>query len=226
MGKKLVEIVEEALGKEVIPATRTYPGGKMQAIENVFATVGLKELDPAAGTATVLVSILSPAQDGAEICEDEGLRACRILKSIGGTCRQGEVSYDSRGDYLCVPIEAVFVGHETIVGWSPAKSAPTFTVKVENVVWEYAVSFDSEYTVDTTDPSAVKKYWTFRLEEIIPLNRQENAIPQEPFCISVVKEYSEDVYSGCRITGQKRMFREDGFHHIWEGAATTVTVVC
>lgn len=221
MGKKLVEIVEETLNEAVIPAMRTYPGGKMHAIKNVFATVGLKELDPAAGTATVIVSILSPAQDGAAVCEDEGLRACRLLKSIGGTCRQGEVSYDTHGDYLCVPIEAVFMGDETIAGWDYGAPASTFSVKVDDVVLEYAVSFDGEYSLTEAGGSN----WTFKLEQLVPLSRQEDPMPQEPFSIAVTKEYSVETYSGCKITGWKRLFREDGLRHIWEGTATGVTVV-
>ena len=150
---------------------------------------------------------------------------CGLLRKIGGACRQKEVSYDPRSDCFCVPVEATFAGYEALDGWSELSPAPTFTVKVENVVLEDVVSFDAEYVVDTKDPENIRKYWTFRLEACIPLSRQENPVPQEPFSVAVAKEYGEDVYSGCIITGRKRLFREDGLHQIWEGTATEMTFI-
>lgn len=225
MSKTLVEIVVDTLNAEGISAVRAYPAGKMLAIDNLYAAVGLKELDSAAGTETVKVFMLVPAKDGASVCEDAGLRVCRLLRAIGGSCRQGEAIYDSRGDFLYVPIEAVFAGQETMVGWDEQQPAPTFSVKVENVVLENVVSFDAEYALVETELLEADAQWTFRLEELTPLNRQEEEMPEEPFSIAVVKEYSAEVYSGCRITGRKRLFREDGLHHIWEGTADAVTVV-
>ena len=90
---------------------------------------------------------------------------------------------------------------------------------------EDAVSFDSEYSLVETELLEAEARWTFRLEEVIPLDRQESVIPEEPFSIAVVKEYSAEVYSGCRVTGRKRQFREDGLHHIWEGTATGMVVI-
>ncbi len=224
MNKTLVEIVVETLNAEGIPAQRAFSARKMPAIDCLETTVGLKELDVAAGIATVKVSVLMPARMGGPACEDAGLRIYRLLGNIGGSCRQGEVTYDSRGDFFCVPVEATFAGHEALDGWCNSAPVPTFTVKVENAVLEHAVSFDAEYTVDTTDPLTVKKYWTFRLKEITPLNRQEAVMSEEPFSITVVRDFSTEVYSGCRITGRKRQFREDGLHHIWEGTATGMTM--
>ena len=227
MNKSLVEIVVETLEAVGLHAQRAFPGGRTPAIDCLETTVGIKEVDRAAGTATVKVSVLTPANLGAALCEDEGLYICSLLRNIGGACRQGEAIYDARGDFFCVPVEATFTGYEALDGWSnPAPApAPTYTVKVENVVLEHVAAFDAECTVDTSDLSAGQKYWTFRLEEIIPLDRQESIIPAEPFSIAVAKEYGADVYSGCKITGRKRLFREDGLHHIWEGTADGMTAV-
>ena len=225
MNKSLIEIVVDTLLAEGLHCERAFPASRMPAIDCLETTVGLKEVDRAASTATVKVTVLSPAKLGAPSCEDAGLYICGLLRQIGGKCRMGEVAYDARGDFFYAPVEADFAGYEALDGWSEVTPSPTYTVKVNNIVLEHVASFDVEYSINTTDPLAVTKSWTFRLEEIIPLSRQESAIPEEPFSIAVAKEYGTDVYSGCRITGRKRLFREDGLHHIWEGTATGMTMV-
>lgn len=224
MNKTLIEIVVDALLAAGLHCERAFPAGRMPAIDCLETTVGLKEMDREANTATVKVSVLSPAKLGAPSCEDAGLHICRLLRQIGGKCCQGEVAYDARGDFFYVPVEATFAGYEALDGWSEVTPAPVFTVKAENTVLEYAVSFDAEYSLVAIDKDNSAWRWAFRLEEITPFSRQENDMPEEPFRIAVAKEFSTEVYSDCVITNRKRLFREDGLHQIWEGTATGMTM--
>lgn len=224
MGKSLIEIVIDLLKGMQIRADRAYPGQMMPAVETMVAAVGLKQLDQEHSTATVEVSVMTPARLGAGECEDKALWICRILKSIGGTCLLTKAEHIVGANLFRVSVEALFRGEETINGWQDIPAAPTFAVKLGNVPLNHAVSFTAHRAVDEAVEEIGAAQWHFAVEEWFPLDAQEEEAPEEPFVITVSRVGSTERYNGCVLDVQKRILENGGLRQIREGVATSRTV--
>lgn len=200
----------------------------MPAIESIAAAVQLEQLDQAAGTATVLVSVLVPAALGAAASEDGAVQVCQILQGMGAVCLQGKSEYLNSAQMFCAAVSAVFSGEETVDGWEkPNEPAapPTFSVKLGTRQLSFAVSFTAERALDDTVSVLDSATWHFRLEEVFPLEAREEAAPTEPFDITVSRTGRTEVFSGCALTAQKRVLEADGQRQIREGVAAGRTVI-
>lgn len=224
MGKSIVEIVIDLLKGSQIRVDRAYPGQMMPAVETMVAAVGLKRLDQADSSATVEVSVMTPAHLGAGECEDKAVWICRLLKSIGGSCLQGKAEHIVGANLFRVSIESVFYGQETLNGWQDIPTAPTFAVKLGGMPLNYAISFTAHREVDETTENIENAAWHFKIEERFPLNAEEEASPEEPFAITVSRIGRTEVYNGCVLVAHKRILESDGQRQIREGVATSLVV--
>lgn len=224
MGKLILENVMDALRKKGIRVQRAYPGDRMPAIESMVAAVQLEQIDQAAATATVLVSVLAPAAMGAAESEDGAVLVSRILQTAGAMCRIHKTEHMSSANLFCTRVSAVFSGQETENGWQAAPKPLTFSVMLGSTVLNCPVSFTAERAVDETAAALANAQWRFELEELFPLNVRENSTPASPYTITVRRDGRTEVYSGCVVTYQKRILGNDGQRQIRRGTATGRTV--
>ena len=220
----------DALQEAGIRVGRAYPGERMPSIQSVAAAVQLEQIDQAAATATVLVSVLVPAAMGAAKSEDGAVQVCNILRSAGAACLLHKTEHIGSAGLFCTEVSAVFSGQETENGWEttpepdPEPEPLTFSVKLGSTVLSYPVSFTAERAVDETVTSLSDAQWHFELEELFPLDAKEESSPAEPCAITVSRDGRTEVYSGCIVTAQKRILEADGQRQIRKGTATGRTV--
>ncbi len=227
MGRSIVDTVLDALQSEGISACRAMPSAAMGAPSGIAAAVQLHRLDQKEKTAEVLVTVLSPADRDASVCENGALQIFWILQRADGVCRQERTVYQAETDCFCTEVYALFSGEETENGWSPVVAEPEaeFSVFVGNATDSAAILFTARRAVDETVTVLGDAIWRFRLEERFALEESEPAWPAEPFSITVVREGGTEVYSGCVATSQKRSLDKTGQLQIREGTAQTMTVV-
>lgn len=119
MNYDLLEYVTELLTADGLPAGEEYPGRERPEVDDVRATVGLREVDTAARTARISVRVLSSRKLGGWHCQAWASRAARALNAGGLACRTGEMEYNSGCDCFCVTVEAVMAVAPTADGWEP-----------------------------------------------------------------------------------------------------------
>lgn len=208
-------------------AQRAYPGGNRMAITGVVAAVQLENMDHSG--ATVRVNVLSSGSMGGGACEDGAIRILQILQAAGGVCNLEKCGYLTDAEAFCTPVIAFFAGEETDGVWIPAEEPAepeksVFTLTVGGVALKNAVSFTAQRATDEMVLEIGNALWHFTLEESLPLDSTEAAVPEESFIIVVTRQGRTETYTDCILTQQKRVLTGDGLRQIRTGVAGAVTV--
>lgn len=180
--------------------------------------VSLARQDQAAGTATVQAAVLSPASLGGEECESAAVQVYRVLQSLGADCVQEGCARVGQTDLLCVYVSAVFYGQEGTDGWSK------LSVELAGVPMTRAVSLAAWQSVDATVTTLDSTAWSFRLEEQFLPDDGEEAEPEEPFLMTVVRGSWQESYTGCTLTSRRVEVTSSGLRRIREGVAQSRAV--
>lgn len=138
MGYELLESVTTCLREAGLRAGEEYPAGERMEILAPAAAVGLRELDPALGTATFTVRVLSPRMLGSWCCQVWAARAASVLSDAGMVCRTGEMEYRSGMDCFCVVLTARWLVVRNGESWMPGSG---WQVRIGEVDQEGLVSF-------------------------------------------------------------------------------------
>lgn len=102
----------KTLVKEGYAVRHAYPGETMYEIDKTVAAVEVEELDQKAGTTTIRVNVMTPAELGAEDCEAEATDMCYILQGAGAVCKMHRCQFLRDANLFHIAVSAVFEGTE------------------------------------------------------------------------------------------------------------------
>jgi hypothetical protein len=215
------ETVLSRLREAGFQADMAFPGGKCPEISGPVAAVHLEKVDRADMTATVEVSIHTPAALGGARCEAEALRAMEVLHQAGGTCVQNGCVFNGLTKTYSVSIRAAFSG----VGGTENADFRVYIGDGEQI---YALKFHSEQITDTETvpqigedaPAGIRQgspRWEFTLEELIPPGIPEPAGTSGSFQLRLERGNGKETYRGCLWTNIRREFTGRGLRRIRSG---------
>ena len=219
MSKSIVAIVTEALVAAGLRAFEAYPGER--AASDGIA-VGLDAVDTGENTVSVMLDVAVPVSAGGAGCRSMAIRCLDILKQLGAKGSLEDGGYRSDCDCLCAVVRGIFQGQESSDGFTAytALRKLTFSVAVAGVDLGQPVSFSAGREVDETVFELENAPWRFRLEELLPLDAEEETVPLEGFSITVTRDGGVETYQGCTLTSQERTLTEKGLRRIRQGTAT------
>lgn len=217
MGDVILDLVVELLNENGIMAEAAQPAGDMVAVQTTVAAVGLERVDQAEESATILVEMVSPAMQGAKICQKRALKVYDILREAGAICRQDKCTFLSKANMFCTPITAVFYGTATAEGWQPRQE---YTVSVEGVPIPKVTAFSARQQLAGEEETSLSAMlWEFTLEEFLPVGVPEPAEPEEPFTLTISHGTESETYTGCKLTARERVAERKGVRQIRKGTA-------
>ena len=220
MGTIVGQVITE-LRANHIRADEAYPGGRIPALTGAVAAVRLGKVDRSVRSTTVQVVIMSPAKSGGSLCETTALKAVQVLQGMGGTCVKDVCKFDEMADVFYIEIASEFFGTALAAKWS---AGPGFSVTIGAQAMPHAVSFSTGRRTDDTVTAIKDAVWQFTLEELLPPGTSEPPDPTEPFTLTVTRELTDEVLSGCTLLSVQRKDTLRGISQIRVGQATKRTV--
>lgn len=221
MGTIVSQVIEQ-LRAEDIRADEAYPGGRIPALTGAVAAVRLGKVDRSVRTTTVQVVIMGPAKGGGSLCESTALQAVEVLQNMGGTCIKDVCKFDEMADVFYVEIESEFFGTASADDWS---GGPGFSVTIGLQPMEHVVSFGLQRQTDDEVTSITDAKWQFTLEELLPPDTSEPPDPTEPFTLTVVRTYMDEILAECNWISVKRQDTLRGVSQIRVGQAKSRSVL-
>ena len=220
MGTIVGQVIEQ-LRSNNIRADEAYPGGRIPALTGAVAAVRLGKVDRSVRSTTVQVVIMSPAKSGGSLCETTALKAVQVLQGMGGTCVKDVCKFDEMADVFYIEIASEFFGTALAAKWS---AGPGFSVTIGAQAMPHAVSFSTGRKTDDTVTAIKDAVWQFTLEELLPPGTSEPPDPTEPFTLTVTRELTDEVLSGCTLLSVQRKDTLRGISQIRVGQAKKRTV--
>ena len=107
MGSVILRDLIKAIDSFGIATQRAWPGQKAAIITQPVAAVSLEGADLAQGTITVLVTVVSPMDQGGETCEDAALRIAELMHQNhkASQCTVGSCKSDQRAGVFFIHIK-------------------------------------------------------------------------------------------------------------------------
>lgn len=217
MAMVIVDSVIEALTEAGLSAQKAYPGGAMPNITQAQMAVNLEKVDYTARSATVLVTVMVPVEQGGIACETAAVQVGTALESMGGVVVQEECRFNAYADAYYIRVLGTFYGSAVMEGWSAASE---FTVEINDTVLANAVSFRAEQAVDdVTGTPLSTAVWTFRLEEKFGWNEGPLPAPANSFSVAVLRSSGMEIYEECCWTSVELEDTATGLRQIRTGVA-------
>lgn len=206
MGRMILREVIQKLDDEGILTQRGYPSQKRRIISEPVCAVNLKQADMRSKVMTVTVRVLSPAEQGAGVCEDKAVEIGQILTDLGGKCTVGACGFDGSAGVFCTEITAEY---------------PTQTprIRLNGVELKHVLAFTSWRTLDEEVSDWDNAKWNFRLEEYFPMGEDEDSGTAGTFSLMHISEQGSEEYSGCTWTYQRRVWDASGVRQLRLGVA-------
>ena len=213
----IVDAVVEALTEAGLAAQKAYPGAAMPNITESRFAVNLEKLDYTARSATVLVTVMVPVEQGGGVCEIAAVRAGTVMEAMGGVVVQEECRFNAYADAYYIRVLGTFYGTAVMDTWSAASE---FSVEVNETVLPNAVSFRAEQAVDqVTGTPLSTAVWTFRLEEKFGWGEGPLPAPTGSFSVTVTRSSGMEIYEECVWTSVQLEDTATGLRQIRTGVA-------
>lgn len=206
MGRLILNEVTQGLDAAGILTQRGYPDGKRRIITEPVCAVNLRAADIRSKKVTVTVSVLSPAEQGAGVCEDKALEVGEILGGLGGRCSVGTCGFDGRAGVFCTEITAEF-------------AAETPKILIDGVELKHVLAFTSWRTLDEEVTDWDNAKWNFRLEEYFPMGDDEESGTAGTFTLTHLAQMGSEAYIDCTWTYQRRVWDASGVQQLRLGVA-------
>lgn len=216
MGQLSLADVMTAVRNSGLRVQRAYPGTKIPAISEPVAAVRRQGADLQDNSETVVVTILSPGELGAQVCEDAALAAGRVLAELGAICTVAECGFDGQTGLFSVNVTARLVEEEEV---QEEPEEPRVEVTLGTAQLRCVVDFTAWRTVDDEVTALSDALWNFQLEEFFPTGTQEEAAPTEPFSLKMTLGSVTERYSECVWIYEKRVAEGSGIRQIRTGIA-------
>lgn len=224
MEYELLEAVTGLLSDAGLPAAEEYPGGKQAELYSPAASVGLRELDAAAGELRYTVRVLSPRLLGGWCCQVWAARAEAALVGAGMACAAEEMEYLSGCDCFCVKLTAAQPVVRTAAGWTAGTRQRVFCAGAEQRGVEslLAVRDQGRRLVGAhgqSSPVAVSPgTGGWELELVQQVQEAQTPVP-EPFLLTVQEGTHRTHYSGCCWSEERYEHTQRGIRLIRRGYA-------
>ena len=218
MGQTIVSKVIEILQGMDIRADEAYPGGRIPALTGPVAAVRLGKVDRAVRTTAVQVIIMSPSEQGGSVCDATALRAIQAMEAGGATCQKNLCQFDNTADVFYIEITAEFLGVALEGDWSPG---PGYAIAIGYQDMEWAVGFSIQRQTDDEVTAISDAQWVFTLEELLGPGSVDPPDPTEPFTLTIVREKTDETFTGCTWTSVKREDTIRGIRQVRTGVAKT-----
>lgn len=213
----IVDSVIAALTEAGFTAQKAYPGSAMPNITQPQFAVNLEKLDYTARSATVLVTVMVPVNQGGAVCETAAVRAGTALEAMGGVVVQEECRFNAYADAYYIRVLGTFYGTSVMDTWSAASE---FSVEVNETALPNAVSFRAEQAVDeVTGTPLSTAVWTFRLEEKFGWGEGPLPAPTDSFSITVLRSSGMEIYDECVWTSVQLEDTATGLRQVRTGVA-------
>lgn len=217
MAMVIVDAVVESLSEAGLSAQKAYPGGAMPNITQAQMAVNLEKLDYTARSATVMVTVMVPVEQGGAACETAAIQVGTVLERLGGVVVQEECRFNAYADAYYIRVLGTFFGSAVMEGWSAASE---FTVEVDETVLKNAVSFRAEQAVDdVTGTPLSTAVWTFRLEEKFSWGEGPLPTPTGSFSVTVLRSSGMEIYEECCWTSVELEDTATGLRQVRTGVA-------
>ena len=206
MGRLTLNDVVQRLEEAGMAVERGFPAGKLMTITEPVCAVNLLKADLRAQTLTAQITVLSPAELGAAVCEDAALGAARLLSDQSYDCTLEACELNGRTGLFEMKMTARF-------------STDLYRITLGTLELHYAVSFTywRELKTGVTDLEEVP--WSFRLEEFFPTEAPEGDDPEVPFNLLHVTSKGLSTFFNCNWTSWKRSWSPAGIQQIREGTS-------
>lgn len=211
MGGLVLDVVMQILEAEGFLVERGYPQTRIQNITEPVCAVNLESTDLDSMEVTVLVQVISPAELGAQTCQEKAQEAGMALSDQGYRCTISACSFDSRTGMFIAQIRAV----ELI-------KAPN--VAVDGIKIPYARAFKCWRMMDESASTWANARWYFRVEQLIPIDLKDTQIEEGTF--SLVHSYlgETETFSNATWTSRTRTWEPTMIRQVRVGVAQTRTV--
>ena len=217
MAMVIVDTVIQALTEKGLAAQKAYPGAAMPNITQAQLAVNLEKLDYTARSATVLVTVMVPVDQGGAVCEAAAIQAGTALENLGGRVVQEECRFNAYADAYYIRVLGTFYGSAVMEGWNAASE---FTVELNETALPNAVSFRAEQAVDeVTGTPLSTAVWTFRLEEKFGWGEGPLPAPTDSFTVTVLRSSGMEIYSECSWTSVQLEDTATGLRQVRTGVA-------
>lgn len=215
MEHPLVMHIRAELNKGGIPAEGAFPGGRMPMLTEPSAAVQLGTVGTGSRTASVLVTVMSPASMGGGTCDLGAMQVVEILRGLGGACKKGLCRFDERADCFCTEVQAEFHGLAGWRSWTPGRG---FRLTLDGAELPHAVSFGILRSVGSEGLPLGVTAWEFTLEECFPPGAETAAEVTEPFTLVLTRGLERETYTDCTWLSIRRTEEPDGMHQIRTGS--------
>jgi hypothetical protein len=185
---------------------RGFPAAKAVTISEPVCAVNLLKADMRGQTQTVLITVLSPMELGAAVCEDAALSAGRMLNDRQFSCDIGNCNLNGRTGLYEIRL--------TVAYSTDLKRFMINEVQLGHVV---AFDYSQKWLPGMEDVSEAP--WEFRLEEFIPHNADEEEQPEGTFTLLHNHTLGLMTFTECTWTLVKRTWTPEGIRQIREGKA-------
>lgn len=213
----IVDGVIEALTEAGLAAQKAYPGTAMPNISQPQFAVNLEKVDYTARSATVLVTVMVPVEQGGAACEVAAVQAGTALEAMGGVVVQEECRFNAYADAYYIRVLGTFYGTSVMDSWSAASE---FTVEINETKLPNAVSFKAEQAVDdVTGTPLSTAVWSFRLEEKFRWGEGPLPAPEGNFSLTVLRSSGMEIYDECTWTSVQLEDTATGLRQVRTGVA-------
>ncbi len=215
----IITRVIDGLNQAGLPAQAAFPGGPMSAVTEARAAVSLEKLEHTARSATVLVTVLSPAAIGGSACETAALTAGQVMEGLGGICQQEACRFQGYADAYYVRVLGTFHAGQVSNDWA---STSGFSVKIGDVALPNAVAFKAQQAVDdVTGTPLSTAVWSFRIQEEYGRGQVPPPLPDGTFTITVTRSGGREVYRDCVWTSGALEDTPTGLRWVRTGVAAS-----
>ena len=194
------------------------PGRIMPEITEPVLAVSLEQVDTDKQMIRISVTVVSPLELGARVCEDNALQVCRLLTSTGADCRLEPCKLNPKTEVFWAPVIATYQGNILDEEWSAGNLCQ---IKFGSGYYLHTILSYSAWqdrNAPEDDPMLANRPWKFRVEERINAIKEED-IPAGAFYMTIFYEGGKEFLRGCTLNGRKRIIQDGSLIQIWEGEA-------
>ena len=196
------------------------PGGVMPEITEPVLAVNLERLDAKDMFLVVRVTVVSPLKLGAGVCEEHGMKVCKLMSELGSECQMQPCKFNPKTEMFSVSVLATFYGHVLDEDWM---AGLILQVRFGSGYYLDEVASVTAWQEAASDQLLGEAVWKIRIEERLSSIRKED-VPTNLGKIVVYYENGREEYLDCKLTGRKRIFKDGALQQIWEATATSRTL--
>lgn len=206
MGQVSLDSIVALLNASGFIAERGFTVECLQNIDGPVCMVNLQEAQLPFGNFAVLARVLSPAELGADACEENAMEVADTLLRQADKCNISNCSFDGRTGLFCTEVTAFY-------------GADTPSVELNSTVMKYVRVFSSWRQTDELTMEWEDAPWIFEIEEFIPEGQTPQNFDGENFSILHTWPGGRESFQSCTWIYRKRTQEIGGVRQIWRGKA-------